>query len=301
MTLAPVQDPRHRRAELAIVAVAFVWGSSFVIVKSALSDVSTFLFLGLRFTLAAILLAIALRHRLSNTSGSAVAWRGGLISGGLLFAGYAFQTSGLRYTTASRSAFITGLFVVLVPLLSSAVKQVRPHKAELLGAVCALIGTSLMTSGDLNLKPNRGDLLTLGCSFAYSGHMLAVAHYSRRSGIERLSVFQIAFVALFAWLAVAWAETPHIVWSGRLLFALAFTATFATALCFLIYTWAQRHTSASRAALLFALEPVFAGLLAWLFAGDSWTGRALLGAALILSGIVLVEVKPSWASPHQDG
>ncbi|MBI5282619.1 MAG: DMT family transporter [Candidatus Solibacter usitatus] len=300
MTSLPAQDPRHLRAELAIVSVAFMWGSTFVIVKSALNDVSTFLFLGLRFTLAAVLLAIVLRGRLSPGSTSP-AWRGGFVSGALLFAGYALQTSGLRLTSVSRSAFITGLFVVLVPLLSSAVKQVRPHRAELLGAVCALIGTFLMTSGDLNLKPNTGDLLTLGGAFAYSGHMLAVAHYSRRTGFERLSVLQVAFVALFAWLAAAVAEPPHIIWSGRLLFALLFTAAFATALCLLMYTWAQRHTSASRAALLFALEPVFAGLIAWLFAGESWTGRALIGAALILSGIVLVEVKPSWPSPHQDG
>jgi len=297
---APIaRDPRHLQAELALACIAFIWGATFVVVKQALLDVSTFLFLALRFTMASALLAFALRSRLSRRG--PVLWRGGILCGLFLFIGYALQTAGLRITTASKSAFITGLYVVLVPLLASLVNRGKPRLAELAGAAIATAGTALMTSGGLEFRLNSGDLLTAGCAVAFSAHILAVAHYSRKMDYERLSLFQVAGVALLSWVAAGTIESPRIVWSAGVWFALVVTAVLATALSFLLYTWAQRHTSAARAALIFALEPVFAGLTAWLVAGESWTVRSLSGALLILSGIVMVELKPSQPPMHQEG
>lgn len=284
-------DPRHWRAELALVLVAFLWGATFVVVKQALADVSTFLFLGMRFTLAAGLLLLALRRRLGRAH--SFECRGGLLCGGFLFLGYALQTAGLRLTTASRSAFITGLYIVLVPLLASLVQRSRPRPAELAGAALATAGTALLTSGGVDLGWNAGDMLTAGCAVAFAAHLLAVERYSRRMDYERLSLYQVAGVAGLSWLAAGWAETPRVEWSQTLLAALLVTAVLATAVSFLLYTWAQRHTSATRAALIFALEPVFAGLLAWAVSGEEWGAAALGGAGLILAGIVLAELKPA--------
>lgn len=293
------RTPAAVRAELALAAVAFIWGATFVIVKGALEDVSTFLFLALRFTLATVLLAFWLRARLARRT--PVAWGGGLLCGGLLFLGYALQTAGLRWTSASNSAFITGLYVVTVPLLGSLVYRNRPRAAELGGAVLATAGTALL-SGGLPSAWSRGDLLTAGCAVAFAGHILAVERYSRRMDFERLSLMQIAVVAALAWLAAAWIEPARIVWSARLWTALLTTSLLATAVSFVLYTWAQGQTSAARAALIFALEPVFAGLVAWTAAGERWTAASLGGASLILAAIVLVELKPAAAAQHpQDG
>lgn len=285
------------RAELALAAVAFVWGTTFVIVKGALADVSTFVFLALRFTLAAVLLAFWLRSRLVRRT--CVAWGGGILCGLFLFLGYALQTAGLRWTSASNSAFITGLYVVLVPFLASLVYRVRPRIAELGGAALAAAGTALL-SGGMPAEWNRGDLLTAGCAVAFAAHILAVERYSRRMDFERLSLMQIAVVAVLSWAAAAWIEPARIVWSPRLWIALLTTSVLATALSFVLYTWAQGQTSAARAALIFALEPVFAGLVAWAAAGERWTPASLGGAALILAAIVLVELKPAAAARHPE-
>jgi drug/metabolite transporter (DMT)-like permease len=114
-------------------------------------------------------------------------------------------------------------------------------------------------------------------------------------------VYQVGGVALFSWAGASLMEPARVIWSGRLWFGLLSTAVFATALSFLLYTWAQKHTTAARSALIFALEPVFAGLTAWVVAGEAWTARSLAGAALILAGIVLVEVKPARPEGHQLG
>lgn len=287
------------RAELAIALVAFLWGATFIIVKNSLNDASTFLFLSLRFSMATVLLWFILRNRLRRTGPAD--WRGGLLCGFFLFLGYVLQTAGLRVTTASNSAFITGLYVVLVPLLGSFVHQRRPRLVEMTGAAAAVIGTGLMTSLDSGMRLNTGDLLTAGCALAFAGHILSVAHYSKTMDYERLSLYQVGGVALFSWFGAAFLEPARVVWTGRLWFGLLSTAVFATALSFLLYTWAQKHTTAARSALIFAAEPVFAGLTAWVVAGEAWTARSLAGAALILAGIVLVEVKPSRSVGHQLG
>lgn len=164
-------------------------------------------------------------------------------------------------------------------------------------SACALAfaGTALMTGlglGGLNV----GDLLTIGCAIAFSAHIVAVAHWSGRINYEWLTVLQVAGVAALSIATFWWAETPMIRWTPRLLAALLVTAALATALSFSLYTWAQRHTTATRAALLFALEPVFAGVVAWVFAGDRWTALSLGGAGLILASIVLAELKPAPAN-----
>lgn len=282
------------RAELTLILIALIWGSTFVVVKSALADASTLAFLAFRFSFASLLLFLVFRSRLAAAVPSRTSWLGGAVCGVFLFVGYAMQTAGLRYTSASNSAFLTGLYVVLVPLFASIHARRRVGWMECATCALAFLGTALMTG--LGLGPlNRGDLLTIGCAAAFSAHMVAVAHWSGRINYEWLTVLQVAGVAALSLTTFWWAEPLVINWTPRLLAALLVTAALATSLSFSLYTWAQRHTTATRAALLFALEPVFAGLVAWLFAGERWTALSLAGAALILASIVLAELKPSSA------
>ncbi len=280
------------RAELALVGIALIWGTTFVVVKSALSDASTLAFLAVRFSFASLLLFLVFRSRLAAAVPGRTSWLGGAVCGVFLFIGYALQTAGLRYTSASNSAFLTGLYVVLVPLLASILSRKNVRLLEWAACGLALLGTALMTGLGTG-SWNRGDLLTLGCAFAFSAHIVAVAHWSSKLNYEWLTFFQVAGVAVLSLMTFGWMETPFLVWTPRLAGALAVTAALATALSFSLYTWAQRHTTATRAALLFALEPVFAGVVAWGFAGERWNRLALFGAGLILSSIVLVELRPN--------
>lgn len=279
------------RAEWTLAGIALIWGWSFVVVKAALNDSSTLAFLTLRFLIASALLGLVFRPALAGCRPGRSGWMGGTVCAIFLFLGFAFQTAGLRYTSASNSAFLTGLYVVLVPLFASVVYRKPAGLAEWAACGLALLGTALMTGigpGTLN----TGDVLTIASAAAFSAHMIAVAHWSAKLSYEWLSLIQIAGVALLSSASFWWVEQPFVVWTPRLGAALLVTAFLATALSFSLYTWAQRHTTATRAALLFSIEPVFAGLIAWAVAGERWTTLSLLGAGLILGSILLVQLRP---------
>jgi drug/metabolite transporter (DMT)-like permease len=236
-----------------------------------------------------------------------------------LAAGYQFQTTGLVRTTPSKSAFITGLLVVLVPLLSS-IPGLRPPGSRpprwnaFLGAALAFVGIVLLTvpaappapgaaSGPAlaaRLLPdlasiNIGDLLTLGCAIAFAFHCLALSHVSPRIGFQPLALLQVGFCALFMALSLPLIEHPHIAWTPRLIFALLVAAVLATAAAFSIQSWAQSVLPATPMALVLTMEPVFAWITSFLVTGERLGLRPASGALLILAGIALTELVPQ---PH---
>jgi drug/metabolite transporter (DMT)-like permease len=279
----------RRKADAALAANTVIWGATFVLVKSALADISPVTFLAARFSLATLALLVLFRRDWPRR------WReirvGGLV-GIFLFAGYFFQTKGLQFTSAPKSAFITGFTSVLVPLLGAIVYRSRPQASELLGVSLAIVGLGLMTlEGPLG-SVNRGDVLTVGCTFAYAGHIVTVGHYSEKMSFEMLSVTQVATAAVLALGSFWWVEQPHLVWRPAVVFAILITGLLATALAFTAQAWAQRFTSSTRTALIYMLEPVFAWLTSYLLVGEGLSRRATVGAVLILGGVVLVELKP---------
>lgn len=283
----------QKRAEAALVINTVIWGATFVVVKQALRDVSPVLFLALRFTLAAVALLALFRGAWSHPRRPRWSLGAGAVAGGFLFAGYAFQTIGLKFTTAPKSAFLTGLTTVMVPLLGALVYRYRPRGVEIGGVLLATCGTALMTLPGGALAINRGDLLTLGCTVCFAAHILTLGHYSAEASFELLSIAQIAVSALLAWCLFSWIETPQIRWTPGVWVAIVVTGLLATALAFTFQAWAQQHTTSTRTALIFALEPVFAWITSYLVAGESLAPRAAAGAGLILAGIVLVEMKPA--------
>jgi len=173
----------------------------------------------------------------------------------------------------------------------------------LAGVFTATVGMGLLTLQDIHLQMNLGDVLTVLCAIAFAGHIVALGYFSSRAvrqghGFESLAVWQILGAAILGLATFNWLDSPHWKMSSGLLIALAITGLFATALAFTVQTWAQRYTTPTRTALIFALEPVFAWVCSWFLTGELLSRRATLGAVLILGGILLVEMKRSDPEQH---
>jgi drug/metabolite transporter (DMT)-like permease len=300
------------RAYILMTFVVAVWGSTFVLIKGALSDATPAAFNLIRMTLAFVLLAIVY-HRSWRTIRRSQLFAGAVV-GLCLAAGYQFQTIGLVRTTPSKSAFITGLVVVLVPLFSI-VPALRPPGARpprwnaFLGAALAFIGILLLTappaasasgSNITSLLPdlssiNFGDVLTFGCSISFAFHCIALGHTSPRIPFQPLAILQVGFCAVFMLVSLPLIEHPHVHFTSRLITALIIAAALATAAAFSIQSWAQSILPSTHTALLLTLEPVFAWITSFLITGERLGYVPATGAILILAGIALTELIPQ---PH---
>jgi len=286
------------RPSLSLLFVVMIWGATFTVVKEALQDASTLVFLALRFSLATLVMAAAFAGRYTAFPSARRSIQGGIWAGLALFGGYLFQTMGLRYTSAPNSAFITSLSVVAVPFLVALVYRSVPRPAEVAGVALATAGLALLTLPGWGLAMGLGDLLTLVCALSFGVHVVILARFAPKCSFELLSLTQVGVTALIALGAVWWAEPVRLRWTPRLALALAVTGILATALAFSVQTWAQRRLSPVRTALILAMEPVFAWLTSYLAAGESLSRRGAAGAALILAGALLAELKPSRAAGH---
>jgi len=273
------------KAEAFLVVVTAIWGCTFVVVKGALADASPLPFLAVRFMLAGLLLLAILGR-------GQVEWRTifpGSILGLFLFAGYLFQTWGLIYTTPSKSAFLTGFSVILVPLLLM-LFGVRVGSVTLVGGVLGLFGIYLLVAPSGMATVNRGDMLTLAGSFSFAVHIVLVGHYTRKFSFLHLVPVQVLVVGLLSLVALSIVPDQTLHWTGRLAVAILVTAVLATGVAFSVQNWAQQYTPAAHTALIFALEPVFAALFSRLVMGEHLGGRVLLGSGLILAGMIVSEI-----------
>ena len=289
-------------AHLLLLAVVVVWGATFVLVKDALHDASPLVFNLLRMSLAFVALAIVNFRQLRSVN--RVALIAGVAAGILLAAGYQFQTSGLARTTPAKSAFITGLVVVFVPLLT-VFPSLRsrttppPQWTTGLGALLAFGGLLLLTTPaattwqNLFLSIGPGDLLTLACAVAFAGHLLALAHFSPQVPAAQLATLQIGVAALLMAVTLPLGGDPHLHVTSRLVIALAVTSLLATAAAFTIQSWAQQHLPPTHTAILLTLEPVFAALTSFVVLHERLGGRSLGGAVLIFAGIAAIELFPA--------
>jgi drug/metabolite transporter (DMT)-like permease len=286
---------RARAAELALVGVAAVWGLTFTMVQDAVEKLPVTAFLAYRFLAAAAIVALIARRDLARLP--AGGWRAGAVIGVFLTAGYLFQTLGLQHTTASNAGFITGLFVVLTPLLGAVVLGQRAGRTAWLAAAASAVGLFLL-SGAGDEFTASGDGLVLLCAVAFSAHILAtdrgVARYPTGALVAvQLTVCGTACLVLAAAFGDLEAPRGTEVWA-----ALAVTAVLASAAGFLVQTYAQRYASPSRTALILASEPAFAGLFGYLLAGDRLGPVEWLGAAIILAAILAVDAVPRLRPPR---
>jgi drug/metabolite transporter (DMT)-like permease len=272
-------------ALLALVAVTAVWGYTFVPMKDAVALYPLFAFLAVRFLIASLVLAVPAAPRLRTLGRQG--WTAGIALGLLLALGYALQTAGLERTTVSSAGFITGLYVVFTPLLGLLLFRTQVGRVVWLGVALAVGGLALLSG--VGVGDARGDLLVLLGSAAYSLQIVLMERYAPRYDAVAFTQAEMlaAFVG-FALVAVAvgQVELPS---GGTVWGALLVTGVLASALGFLVQTWAQRRLSAARTALAFAMEPVWAGLFGFWLAGDRLGVLGWTGCAVIMAGIVVAE------------
>lgn len=298
------RNSRSLTAHLLLLGVVLIWGTTFPIVKAALQDCSPLLFNLLRMALATVALLCINFNAVRKATRRELAYS--TLAGIFLALGYQFQTAGLALTTPTKSAFITGLVVVIVPFLA-VIPGIRPTAAHapkahaFLGALIAFAGLVSLTtppgSGAFLLQGFRlGELLTLACAFSFAAHLITLSHAAAFTRARTLGTIQIAVATLIMLVSLPLGGRPHLHVTPALLIALVVTGLLATAAAFTIQSWAQQFLSPTHTALILTLEPVFAWLTSLLFLGERLSPRALSGAALILGGILLIELWPT-ASP----
>ena len=282
---------RSLKAHLLLVFVTFVWGATFISIKNALHDATPLTFNAVRMALAAVVLtAIYYRDLRGLSRGAVIA---GSLVGVFLWLGYEFQTPGLQYTTASKSAFLTGMSVVLVPLFLAIGWRRHINRWTLFGVLIAFIGLYLMTipAHDPGLTTvNKGDVLTIFCAIAFAFQIIFVGRATQRHAFRQVVVVETIVCAVLMAISVPLVETPRIVFSSQVVWAILITGLLGTALGFGAQGWAQQFTPPTHTALIFSLEPVFALATSYILLGERLGLRAGLGAAMILGGVLMSEL-----------
>ena len=289
-------DKRTRVAELSLVGIAAVWGLTFVMVQDAVQRLPVTAFLAYRFLPACALVAVIFRRELGRLSRRG--WLAGGVMGVFLTSGYLFQTLGLQHTTAAKAGFITGLFVVLTPVFGALFFGQRSGWPAWAAALVSTVGLYLLSGGGSG-GTAFGDLLVLGCAASFAFHILFTGravddHHAGALLAVQLGVCGIVTLVAAAVSADLEAPRTAVEWN-----ALVVTALGATALGFFVQTYAQRHASPSRTALILASEPAFAGLFAYLLAGETLDPAGWAGAGLIMAAIVGVELVPYLRPPRE--
>jgi drug/metabolite transporter (DMT)-like permease len=286
--------PRSLKAHLLLVLITLIWGSTFVLVKTALGDSSPLALNAVRMALAAVLLALYYRKHLAVMTRPALL--AGLVVGVFLYLGYAFQTAGLKLTTPSKSAFLTGTSTALVPLTLVIFWRAAIHRWRVVGILLAFLGLFLMTvpGGPEGLADfanvNRGDILSAGCAVAFTFQIIFLGRASQRFPFEQVAVLQIGTAAVLMALSAPLLEQPQFRFSEVVIAAVLITGILGTAVAFTVQAWAQQFTPATHAALIFNLEPVFAWLTSFFYLHERLGFRVGAGALLILTGVLVSEL-----------
>ena len=283
----------RKLAKPMLFAAAFIWGSSFFIMKDALDELPVQYLLAIRFTTGAVLLGLFCWKKWKTFTPDYL-WRGAVI-GAMLYIAYSVQTYGLALTTPSKNAFLTAVYCVLVPFLYWAFAKIRPDRYNVIAAVLCVAGVGLVSlTGDLTVNP--GDGLTLICAVFYAMHIVAVAKVSPGKDIYLLTVFQFAFAGLYAWTGGALTETfpAQALTRLEILLPLAYLAVMATTVALLFQNVGQVWSDPASASVILSLESVFGVLCSVLFAGDEVNGRMLAGFALIFVAVMCSETKFSF-------
>lgn len=286
-------------ADFSLLLVALVWGTTFVLVQNAIASLPPHTFNAIRFFMASVLLLVLLllfyREQLTSLTKNMVI--SGVTLGIWLFCGYAFQTVGLLYTTSSKAGFITGLSVVLVPVFALLILKQKLKWPSVLGVVVAVIGLYLLTLGD-SLTLNKGDVLVFLCAISFAFQIIMTGKYAPHYPPMALALIQIFTVSILSSIAALifedWQYSISVsnLLQSHVISALLITAGPATAFAFLAQTICQRFTTPTRVALIFAMEPVFAAIAAFIWTEEILGFKALSGCLLIFVGMILSELNP---------
>jgi len=283
-----VNKPTEFLADLSLSFIAIIWGSTFIIVKQSVENTPVFSFLFMRFALAGMLLILINAPKLKVIDKGVLA--DGAMLGMALFLAYAFQTFALTFASASITAFITGLFVVFVPILSSVFLRKLPRQEAIVGVIFATIGLAFITlQGKFLLS--FGEFLALVCAFFIAIHIILTDKLSRRNDFGLLTMVQVSMVALFSLIFSLFLD-PRIIpvqFNNQLIFSLIINGIFATAIAFVIQTGMQKHTTPTKAAIIFIMEPVSSTFFSYWIGGELLTVKQYVGTSFILLAMVFTE------------
>lgn len=276
---------RELAASLSLVYCAAVWGSTFIMVKRLIDDVDPLSLVAIRFAMASVLL---LPYLIAKRVAILASLKAGGVLGILMAGMYIPQTLGLGSTSAANSAFITGLFIVFVPIFQLAFFKVRPRAFKLAAIALATAGLFVLTGGIRQAK--AGDLITLGTALAYALHVILGDRYAKARQDPVALCFTQFVVCSLAAFALALPLGMRVSLRPAPLGVLAFLAIFPTVSAFVIQLAAQRWTSPVKVAAIFSLEPVFAAIFAWTLGGEEFSARSALGGLMIVMGMLLAEL-----------
>ncbi|QWF24157.1 DMT family transporter [Nocardioides sp. LMS-CY] len=274
-------------ATAALLSVTACWGSTFFLIRDLLDRIPTVDFLALRFSIAAVLLLVVAPKALLRLSPATR--RQAIVLGALYGVAQILQTAGLAHTPASVSGFITGMYVVATPLFAAVLLHNRITRTTWLAVLLAFCGLAVLSLDGLSI--GYGEAITFLAALLYALHIVGLGAWSNARDALGMSILQVVVVAVICLVASA----PHGIVlpdTGRDWLSVVYMAVFPAALALLAQTWAQAHLTATRAAIVMSMEPVFAALFAVLFGGESLTLRMLTGGVLVLAAMLIVEIGP---------
>jgi drug/metabolite transporter (DMT)-like permease len=300
----------EKKAITALILITILWGLTFPVIKDSVQVIAPFTFIAIRFILGWFFIHLAgtkiksLSRRLDHQGKKER--QAGIWVGLVLFAGYSLQTFGLRYTSSSNAGFLTGLSVVIVPLLLM-LKGHRVGGYSWFGIILSVFGVGLLSLNE-SLQFNFGDLLVIACAIAFGMHIVLVGHYAKKYDTVRLAKNQILVCAILSSISALLLEHREFE-IGKLLttsalISLLFCGLIATGLAFLVQNVFQKYTTPVKVALIFTCEPVFAALFAVWLASETMTNLQVFGGVLMVFAMIVAEVGPSIVSnlfkyPHR--
>jgi drug/metabolite transporter (DMT)-like permease len=278
---------RFSRAELVLLSITVIWGGTFAVVKFALISASPLTFLALRFCIASLVFPLVYRRNYLSMDRATLL--GGLFLGLLLMIGFAFQTVGLKYTTSSKSAFITGLLVAFTPIAQAIIERRMPSRGNLIGVALVAIGLYLLTlpSGQ---GFNVGDILTLFCAISYAIYIVYLDIFSKKYDVSKLTLLQLVVTCVLSAAAAPFFETVEVHFTTGLIWALLYTAILATVFSTYLQTKYQRETTPTKAAIIYSMEPVLANAIAFFAFGEFIGYIGAVGGFLIIAGLLASEL-----------
>ncbi|WP_313339676.1 DMT family transporter [Lacrimispora sp.] len=285
-----IQDGKGIKAlsALGLIVTTIIWGSAFVVMKNSVDIISPTYLLALRFTIASIALVAVFFKRLKLVNKTEILC--GSLLGVFLFVSYLLQTYGVKYTTASKNAFITTLYVIIVPFLHWFFNKKRPSVNNIGAAVIAVFGLALISlEGDLSI--NIGDLLTLFCGLFFAFHIVFVDRYTNHHDPVRLTVIQMVVAAILSWVLAPIMEGTQdfTVINGSMLIGLLYLGIFSTMICFLLQNVGQKHLSPNTTSIILSFEAVFGLVFSVIFLGEEVTPKLMAGCILLFSSVILSE------------
>lgn len=282
---------------LALFMTAFIWGTSFVVLKNTLDSVGTLWVLAIRFSVSAVLLALFAVKQLKRMDKRVV--RGSVMMGLCLAVAYIVQTYGLKYTTPGKNAFLTATYCVLVPFMAWGIYKRKPDASNILAAFLCLIGIGFVSLSNLSEGVNIGDMLTLLCGVFYALQIIMMEQYAAHGEALSISAVQFASAAALCWVGALLFEQPPVAVPTAAWLNIAYLSVMCTAVCFFLQAWGMKYTPSSTAAVLMTLESVFGTLISVLFYHEPMTVKLLLGFALIFVAVLISETKPNLLKRRQ--